>query len=117
MNKSRSGISSGIGNAGNTAKTGNINCGNVVNSYNYTVVPPSDRKREILEWLSSLESRGSHQDKRHQDFRHSRVDGIGDWLLETKEFLKWRDCEDGSVNPTLLCCGGPGVGKTYLRQE
>jgi len=101
---------------------GNINCGNVENSYNNiwnycTIGSPSgvDRKREILEWLSSLESQGNQQDKRHQDVRHSRVDGIGDWVLETDKFLKWRDCEDGSVNRTLFCCGGPGVGKTYLR--
>ena len=105
---------------GNSSGIGNINCGNAENSYNntwnnYTTASSSDRKREILEWLSSLEPQGDQQGKRHQDVRHSRVDGIGDWLLETDEFLRWRDCEDGSVNPTLFCCGDPGVGKTYLR--
>jgi len=105
---------------GNLNGAGNVNCGNVENSYNNiwencTITSPSDRKREILEWLSSLESQGNQQDKRHQDVRHSRVGGIGDWVLETEKFLRWRDCEDGSVNSTLFCCGGPGVGKTYLR--
>jgi len=105
---------------GNSSGTGNTNCGNFVNSGNNTyndciIAAPSDRKREILEWLSSLESQGGQQDKRHQDVRRRRLQGIGDWVLRTKEFLKWRDCEDGSVNRTLFCCGGPGVGKTYLR--
>ncbi|CUS10047.1 unnamed protein product, partial [Tuber aestivum] len=81
---------------------------------NCPTVSVLDRKREIVEWLSSLESYGNQQDKRHQDVRHRRVDGIGEWLLQTDQFLKWRDCEDGSVDATLLCSGGPGVGKTYL---
>ena len=77
----------------NPSGAGNTNCGNVVNSYNktlnnYNIASPLDRKREILEWLSSLESQGNQRDKRHQDVRYSRVDGIGDWLLETDEFLK-----------------------------
>ena len=103
----------------NLSRIGNINCGNAENSYNNTwnsyTIASSDRKREILEWLSSLEPQGDQQGKRHQDVRYSRVDGIGNWLLETDEFLRWRNCEDGSINPTLFCCGDPGVGKTYLR--
>jgi len=99
---------------------GNTNCGNVEKSYNSTwnnctITSPLERKREISEWLSSLESQGGQQDKRHQGVLDGRIDGIGDWLLQADEFLKWRDCEDGSVNRTLFCCGGPGVGKTYLR--
>jgi len=102
------------------SRNGNTNCGNAENSYNNTwnnctIATQSDRKREILEWLSSLESQGNKADKRHHDVCHDRVDGIGDWVLETEQFLKWRDCEDGSVNRTLFCCGGPGVGKTNLR--
>ena len=105
--------------SGNLSGIGNINCGNAEHSYNNTwnncTIALSDRKREILEWLSSLELQGNQQGKRHQDVRHSRVDGIGDWVLEASEFLRWRDCEDESVNPTLFCRGDPGVGKTFLR--
>jgi len=106
--------------SGNLRGTGDTNCGNVENSYNnvwnnYPIESSSERKLKILKWLSPPESQGKQQDKRHQDVSRSRVDGIGDWVLETDEFLKWRDGEDGSVNPILFCCGGPGAGKTYLR--
>ncbi|CUS10549.1 unnamed protein product, partial [Tuber aestivum] len=40
--------------------------------------------------------------------------GVGDWVLRESEFELWRDGLDGSVNPTLLCYGGQGVGKTYI---
>jgi len=106
--------------SGDWRGAGNVKCGNVKNSNNTTykdctIASRSERKREILEWLSSLELQGNQQEERHQDVLHTRVDGIGDWVLETDEFLKWRDCEDGSEDRTLFCCGGPGVGKTYLR--
>ena len=107
---------------GNLSGARNINSGNVENSYNNlsiwnncTITSSLDRKCQILEWLSSLEPQGNKQAKRHQDVLCSRVGGIGDWLLETDEFLRWRDCADGAVDPTLFCCGGPGVGKTFLR--
>jgi len=107
--------------SGDSSGTGNTNCGNVKNSYNhniwnnYTIASLSDRKRGIPGWLASLDAQGNQQDKRHQDIRHSRVDGVGDWLLGAGQFLEWRDSEDGSVNRILFCCGDPGVGKTYLR--
>ena len=44
-----------------------------------------------------------------------RLDGVGDWVLQKNEFETWRKSRDGSVNPTLLCYGGQGVGKTYIR--
>jgi len=51
---------------------------------------------------------------RHQDICDQRVDGIGDWLLETKEFTNWYN-ESGHA--ALFCYGDPGVGKRYIRYE
>ena len=70
----------------------------------------SDKKRQILEWLSPLALR-----ERHQSIREGRVDGVGDWLLRTNEFEKWCTGEDLTVHPVFFCYGDPGVGKTYLR--
>ena len=66
--------------------------------------------RQILQWLSPLEPQ-----QRHQGVRTERLGGIGNWVLETSEFRKWRDAEDGCVEQVLFCSGNPGVGKTYVR--
>jgi len=83
------------------------------NSFNFTTfnyTAPENRS-EILSWLSSLEPQ-----VRHRDIGAQRVDGIGAWLLETKEFRHWHDGsgEDGAYHPTLICHGNPGVGKSYI---
>ena len=88
----------------------NINSFNVSNvSNNY--ITTEDRS-EILTWLSPLEPR-----IRHQDLRTRRADNVGEWLLQTDEFKRWCDGSQqvGSEHATLFCCGGPAVGKTYLR--
>jgi len=79
-----------------------------ITTFNYTT--PENRS-EILAWLSPLEPR-----VRHRDIGAQRVDGIGAWLLETKEFRHWHDDsrEDGTYHPTLFCHGNPGVGKSYI---
>jgi len=85
-------ISNIIGDSASRISTGNgisigngyNNRANVVNSHSTyhdcIIAPPEDRKREILEWLSSLESQGGQQDKRHQDVRRRRQTQ-GDWRL------------------------------------
>ena len=89
----------------------NSNVGNVSNSYNNTInLTIEEQSLQIQEWLSPLESR-----KRHQDVRNNRLAGVGEWVLRRNEFESWCGREDGSVNPTLLCYGGQGVGKTYIR--
>ena len=72
----------------------------------------ADGRRGILEWLSPVDPL-----LRHQDVRSSKIAGVGDWLLQTEEFIDWNTGEDGVVSPVLFCYGDPGVGKTYLRYE
>jgi len=77
-------------------------------TFNYTT--PDDESK-ILAWLSPLEPW-----LRHRDIGTQRVDGIGAWLLKTKEFRGWRNGnkEGGSDHATLFCDGNPGVGKSYI---
>jgi len=89
----------------NLAITDNINSFNTI-SVN-TVI--SDEDNQIREWLSPLKPH-----ERHQDVAAERLDGVGDWFLETSGFRKWSKGEDGSTDRVLFCSGGPGVGKTYL---
>ena len=89
----------------------NSNVGNVSNSYNNTVnVGTDEESSQIHEWLSPLEP-----GRRHRDVRNRRLDGVGEWVLRRSEFESWRTGRGGSVNPTLLCYGAQGVGKTYIR--
>ena len=91
----------------NIGITDNINPLNNVINANTEV---SDENNRIREWLSPL-----NPQQRHQDVRANRLDGVGNWLLETSEFRKWSNGEGGCLGRVLLCSGGPGVGKTYLR--
>ena len=81
------------------------------NSFNTNYYITPDDKSEILAWLSPLEPW-----VRHRDIGAQRVDSIGGWLLETKEFTRWRDGgrENESNHATLFCEGNPGVGKSYI---
>jgi len=94
-----------------TTGTGHNNSFNVTGSYNTNYnTTYVDESRQILEWLSPLEPR-----LRHQDVRTHRLDGLGDWFLQTEAFIHWRYGEDGSSMTTLFGSGAPGAGKTYLR--
>ena len=85
----------------------NTNCSNTT-TLNY--LAPDDESK-ILAWLSPLESL-----VRHRDIGAGRVDGIGAWLLETREFRRWHNAsmEDESNCATLFCDGNPGAGKSYI---
>ena len=93
------------------AFTDNINSFNVSN--NIFLTPPDDESK-ILAWLSPLEAH-----VRHQDICELRENGIGNWLLETKEFRSWYNGSGngGSDRTALFCYGDPGVGKSYMWYE
>jgi len=72
----------------------------------------SPEAAEVLAWLSPLEPQ-----TRHHDIRADRVEGVGDWLLQTEEYRNWFNGIRGGKpnNSSLFCYGDPGVGKTYIR--
>jgi len=88
---------------------GNAHCGNITGSFN-TTFNMSNEDSQIMRWLSPLEP-----NNRHQGVRTDRLDGVGDWFLETSEFREWRGGEGGVDGAVLFSTGNPGVGKTYLR--
>ena len=89
----------------------NSNVGNVSNNYNNTInVGIEEESLRIQKWLSPLEPH-----KRHQDVRNGRLEGVGEWVLRRSEFESWCKSQDESADRTLLCYGGQGVGKTYIR--
>jgi len=91
------------------AFTDNINSSNVSN--NIILTSADDDESKILAWLSPLEPQ-----VRHHDICEQRVDSIGDWLLETREFRSWYNSSEdgGSDHAALFCYGDPGVGKSYI---
>ncbi|RPA93313.1 ankyrin [Choiromyces venosus 120613-1] len=80
---------------------------NTLNNYNVSM---SDKRRQILEWLPQLLA----SRERYQAVRDSRMDGVGDWLLEDEKFSTWHTSEDQAAKRVILCYGGLGVGKTYM---
>ena len=88
----------------------NTNVGNVSHSYNTINVGVDDESLGIQAWLSPLEP-----EIRHRAISNRRLDGIGDWVLQRNEFESWRESQGGLLDPTLLCYGGQGVGKTFIR--
>ena len=69
-----------------------------------------EESSRIQAWLSPLDP-----EIRHRAVSRSRMDGVGDWVLRRNEFKAWCGSQDGSGDPTLVCYGGQGVGKTFIR--
>ena len=87
---------------------------NNINSLNTTVnnSTVADHGSNILAWLSPLDPK-----LRHQEIQDHRVEDAGEWPLQTEEFRSWYTGSGGGEtdNAVLLCCGDPGVGKTFIR--
>ena len=64
------------------------------------------RRRLILNWMSSLDFRSSHEKA-----YGSRHEMTGSWFLHTEKFTDWLNAQDAAL---LWCCGKPGVGKSVL---
>ena len=92
--------------------SGNVNSGNVTNSYNKTITvsKTDDEENKIKQWLSPLEPW-----HRHQSVQTGRVDGVGGWLLESRKFRRWSGSQGKPEQTILFCYGHPGVGKTHIR--
>ena len=45
----------------------------------------------------------------------ARTEGVGEWVLQSREFQAWReDGNDRSAGRILFCRGAPGAGKTFI---
>jgi len=88
--------------------TGCFNTANSINVRNYFTI--ADDRSQLLNWLSPLEP-----SLRHQDVRERRVGHIGEWLIQSEEFRRWRGLSGEGDSAVLFCRGGPGVGKTFIR--
>ena len=84
----------------------NQNSFNVSNNY---IV--ADDRSQLLSWLSPLEP-----SLRHRDVRERRITDIGEWLIRSEEFKRWRGLsgEGEGDSAVLFCYGHPGVGKTFI---
>jgi len=87
----------------------NTNVGNVSHSYNTINMGVDEESSRIQAWLSPLEP-----DIRHRAVSNRRLDGIGDWVLQRDEFGSWCESRGSLPDPSLLCYGGQGVGKTFV---
>lgn len=87
----------------------NINALNTVIVSNIIV---ADARPDILTWLSPLDPK-----LRHQDIQRRRVGKVGEWVLQTQEFINWYagSGESESHKAVLFCYGAPGIGKTFIR--
>ncbi|RPB03496.1 hypothetical protein L873DRAFT_1800582 [Choiromyces venosus 120613-1] len=83
---------------------------NTTNSNNTTInnyhTAKDDEQSKILSWISPLESW-----RRHSDIASIRAEGVGNWVLQTREFQAWRG---GGNDAILFCRGAPGAGKTFI---
>ena len=73
---------------------------------------PDDHRSRLLTMLSP-----SKAGLQHGEIQECRVNGVGEWLIQTEEFRRWNGIEGkgGGDEAVLFCYGDPGVGKTLIR--
>ena len=54
-------------------------------------------------------------ESRYQEMRASRFDGVGAWILGTREWKEWNEGEGGTNKAILFCLGNPGVDNLHMR--
>lgn len=62
-------------------------------------------KREIFNWLSTIDFRGHHEKAQNQ-----RFDGTGTWLFENPTFESWIETDSSSV----MWLSGKGIPANLL---
>ncbi|KAF3387434.1 Ankyrin-3 [Penicillium rolfsii] len=66
-----------------------------------------ETRKNILDWIST-----SKHYQKHRLIQGSRVQNTGTWILESEEFIEWRN--EKSPLHILVCHGIQGSGKTNL---
>ncbi|RBR24684.1 uncharacterized protein FIESC28_02457 [Fusarium coffeatum] len=82
---------------------------NAVQDQKKVLQDSSDRetRRIILDWVSN-----ANYSQKHWELQSSRVKDTGTWILQTDEYIRWRD--DPATSNVLFCHGIQGSGKTNL---
>ena len=68
----------------------------------------ADEREKVLNWISIVK----HEQK-HHNVRQPRLDGTGEWFLETEEYQRWFDGQVPSSR-FLWCHGIQGSGKSII---
>ena len=66
-----------------------------------------EENQKLLSWLSAYDEQA-----KHFVIKEPRVEGTGQWFLESSEFQQWTKSEPH--DNILWCHGNPGVGKSVL---
>ncbi|KAJ5115984.1 hypothetical protein N7456_000332 [Penicillium angulare] len=74
-----------------------------IKSLESKILSEDEEKRVI--WLSATD-----YSRRHRQLQETRTDDTGSWLLDSKEYIGWKDNSGG----LLLLPGISGCGKSYL---
>ena len=69
-------------------------------------IQAQDKKQALLSQLTTIDFEAVHA-----DISSRRTEDTGQWLLESGEYISWRDKGSSTV---LWCPGLPGAGKTVL---